>query len=268
VLICGVAAARPYARLGTAYTVVHSADYIAIAIDTRATYAGMLLGHSDDECKLRPISDRLLFFNAGLGTARAGGSVLDVGEVARSVYDNGGASLPVSQLGELWGRTTSRRLEEILGHAPDLYRVLEKRPVLIDGYFAGSDTDGSLILFRGDIAFAANSSPAVPALTVAFSEPRVPWGVYENVVSDGNRAVITEILRGSSPRGRALKYQLRTVGDGKSRAERAVEWVTAVTKALIYWSGDPRVGGDVASAVVERGKPWHWYHRPAFCAEK
>jgi hypothetical protein len=267
-LIGGRGAAQPYASTGTAYTVLYSADYVAVAIDTRGTYAGTRRGHSDEECKLRPISDRLLFFSAGLGTASAGGYTFDVGEIARGVYDKAGGNLPISQLGQEWANATSRRLREVLPHAPDLYRGLRGRPVVIDAYFAGNDRDGSLVLLRGDIALAAQSSAAAPSLTVALSRPTVPQGAYENVISDGNRAILREILRGSSARGQALKSQLRSVGEGKTRAERAVEWVTAVTKALIYWSGDQRVGGDVASALVERGKPWRWYRRPAFCPER
>jgi hypothetical protein len=32
-------------------------------------------------------------------------------------------------------------------------------------------------------------------------------------------------------------------------------------KAVMDWSNDPTIGGDIASIIIERGKKWRWFSR-------
>jgi hypothetical protein len=40
-----------------------------------------------------------------------------------------------------------------------------------------------------------------------------------------------------------------------------------VVRAVMDWSNDPTIGGDIASVIIERGRKWRWFSRPAFCPE-
>jgi hypothetical protein len=40
-----------------------------------------------------------------------------------------------------------------------------------------------------------------------------------------------------------------------------------VVKTVMEWSNDPTIGGDIAPIIIQRGKKWRWFNRPAFCPE-
>ena len=54
---------------------------------------------------------------------------------------------------------------------------------------------------------------------------------------------------------------------GRTSVENYAIRVKAIATAVRDWSGDNKIGGDIAVITIEKGKKWSWFNRPAFCPE-
>jgi hypothetical protein len=249
----------PHAAHATYFLAGFSAEYAVVAIDSR-----MVLGQtiSDRYCKIRPLSKNAFFFARGSTSAfdeEEKKNVFDARDVAQSVFDKLGSDTTAAELAHGW--------------ADKMQSIYEKRAVefskgavdglMADGFFVRTDTQGKVtfsgqsIRYRrhGQTHFMGNPEPAV------FSDP----GAGPKYVS-GYNEIIREFRDGGKTK--RAKRVLSRLDPTQQGPDAVAARYSAFVRAVRDWTGDKGIGGEIATIILEKGKGWRWYNRPAFCPEK
>jgi hypothetical protein len=128
------------------------------------------------------------------------------------------------------------------------------RENVASGVFVGRSATGNVAGVLAEIIWPENG-----ALTT-----RIRTMPPNSNTHSGYQNIVEEIDELVTSRARRLAWQDTDTGiaatDMAIRVERRV-------KAVRDWSGNPHIGGDIATIILERGKKWRWFHRPEFYPE-
>jgi hypothetical protein len=94
-----------------------------------------------------------------------------------------------------------------------------------------------------------------------------PAGDGIPIFQGGHPEIVEELDRGATQRAR---LKIAEVKARQATASGVDVWAiqsSMVVKTVMEWSNDPSIGGDIASIIIQRGKKWRWFSRPAFCRE-
>jgi hypothetical protein len=101
----------------------------------------------------------------------------------------------------------------------------------------------------GDFSF-------VPSIEVCPSDSNPRTGDHDDIAK--------ELIAATTDRARKLRSLVKLTDDPAANCAMVAEMHV---KAVIEWSDDKEVGGEIASVILERGKKWRWFNRPDFCAD-
>ena len=249
---------------GTFFISAFSSDVAVVAIDSRGTIKSTGKRHINDRfCKIVPLAPSAFFFSAGVATAfhpKTGKVVFDTRDIAKDVYADSGKSRDFAALADTW----ALRMEAVLRKIPADPSLLKE--LVTRGYFVGTTDDGRIAAGAETIAYHPDGkshfvhTPETIALTAS---PRIEQPADQPV---------TDIERefsggGQTDRARKVMADNGWTKLGQGPDTLAVHLTNLVT-AVRDWSGNDKIGGDIATIILERGKPWRWFHRPDFCPEK
>lgn len=258
------AAAAPDALHGTFFIVGISTDFAVVAIDSRGTIMSTAKNRINDRfCKIRPLAHDAFFFSAGLSAllqSRTGKVIYDARDVAEDVYAGSGTSRDFGGMAEKWALRTENAFRRN-SPAPALLKGIITR-----GYFVGIKDDGGIDAGAETIEYHADSAQhythTLERFTLA-ATPRIQQPAEKTALD-----VEQEFANGGQTE-RAKKIiqdnAWTKIGNGPDAV--AVRFGNLVT-AIRDWSGNDKVGGDIATIILERGKDWRWFHRPDFCPEQ
>jgi hypothetical protein len=244
-------------RHGTYFAFIDLPDYAAVAIDSRVTSGG---DFRDDVCKLFPLSERAIFFSAGIydGRDREGSVTFSPHAAAREVFDLS-ASHSTSDIAEQWAHTVVEQIKvlyalnrEIVEHNEDGF--------ITRGVFAEESNSEGVVAYQSTITRSYNGK----TVDFGFTKERIPKGYFLGL---GHTEVVEPILHnGPDAWAKQIHDQIlaKTAGIA-GPPEKAAIWASAVTQAVIDRAGDAHIGGQVASIILERGHNWRWFRRPDFC---
>jgi hypothetical protein len=239
---------------GTYLAAGGTADHIAVAIDNRITgdtKEGQT-GFNDHYCKILPLSDSAIFFFTGIGSLIDHGvPVFDAQTTAQQVYQED----PLASFEDLAGRWA---LIMIGNYKTNNEKIFIRSSPLIEGFFAGSNTNGMLGIY-GERILGPLTQPVAEPLNYDINNDNL----FEMASS-------IDLLRefangGTTDRAREALQILGLEARGKSQTiSTALRFETMVDVA--GQSGNPRIGGETAVMTMERGDhTWRWFHRPDYC---
>jgi hypothetical protein len=241
-----------------------STDFAVVAIDSRGTIMSTAKNRINDRfCKIRPLAHDAFFFSAGLSAllqSRTGKVIYDARDVAEDVYAGSGTSRDFGGMAEKWALRTENAFRRN-SPAPALLKGIITR-----GYFVGIKDDGGIDAGAETIEYHADSAQhythTLERFTLA-ATPRIQQPAEKTALD-----VEQEFANGGQTE-RAKKIiqdnAWTKIGNGPDAV--AVRFGNLVT-AIRDWSGNDKVGGDIATIILERGKDWRWFHRPDFCPEQ
>ena len=244
-------------RHGTYFAFISLPDYAAVAIDSRVTSGD---NFRDDMCKLFPLSERVIFFSAGVYDGRnpEGTIIFSPHATAGEVFDlSTGHSM--SDIAERWAHIIVEQIKvfyasnhEIVEHNEDGF--------ITRGVFAGESENEGVVAYQSTITRSYTSD----TIDIGFTKERIPNGYFLGL---GHPEVVKPILHNGPDEwaGQIHDQILAETAGITGHPEEAATWVSAVTQAVIDRAGDHRIGGQVASIILERGHNWRWFRRPDFC---
>jgi hypothetical protein len=258
------AAAAQDALHGTFFIVGISTDFAVVAIDSRGTILTTARNRINDRfCKIRPLSHNAFFFSAGLSAlyqSRTGKIIYDARDVAEDVYAGSGNSRDFGGMAEKWALRTESAFRRN-SPAPSLLKGIISR-----GYFVGIKDDGGIDAGAETITYHAETAQhfthALERFTLAatphIQQPadKAALDVEQEFANGGQTERAKKIIQESA---------WAKIGNGPDAV--AVRFGNLVT-AIRDWSGNDKIGGDIATIILERGKDWRWFHRPDFCPDK
>jgi hypothetical protein len=251
--------ATAYVRHGTYFAFIYLPDYAAVAIDSRVISGG---NPRDDTCKLFPLSERVIFFSAGVYDGRnpEGNVIFSPHATAKEIFDLS-TSRSMSDIVEQWAHTTTEQIKALYGSNHEIVDHNEDG-FIARGVFAGESKDQNFVAYQNTIMRTYTSE----AIDLVFTNERIPNGYFLGL---GHPEVVEPILH-NGPDEWAKKIHERILAQTAGitgHPEAAAIWVSAVTQAVIDRAGDPRIGGQVASIILQRGHNWRWFQRPDFCPQ-
>jgi hypothetical protein len=251
--------------LGTIFYFIHTTDYQIVAIDRRNTRVERgITSHDDRVCKILPLDDRTIFFNYGFKNwiSPAGEVMFDSYELAKARFANG---KDIADIVRQWSVKHKENLE--LWYISDptaelaIRELREKNPTVPffqKAYFSSS-TNADVSLYG--VSFVANNSFTAPH----FNDPVIETVGTAGRVT-GHPDLINEIRNNQSERARRLSARIEVASkDRLTEVEKSATSIQLKTEAIIGWANDPRIGGEVAVVILEKGKKLRWFRRPSFC---
>ncbi len=216
------------------------------------------------ECKIVPLNSHRLFFDTGrtiFNNDTSGQSMLNGVSLARSIYY---AATPLAELSERWasgmeaGYYTLARI-----NAQTLLQGLEN-DFLADGSFAGLDTDGIPAVASAPIRYSRSD-----IIGVRFSHDPIQRNTSPAIAAHGVDLTTysREFLMGETPRAIGVHRALNEEIEARrlQGADVIALQLRRLIETVINWSNDPRIGGQVSVAVVERGGLLRWFRQSAVC---
>jgi hypothetical protein len=208
-------------RHGTYFALIYFPDYAAVAIDSRVTSDG---NYSDQMCKLFPLSERVVFFSAGVydGKNPAGTIIFSPHATAGEVFGRS-SSHSLSDISEQWAHNMVERIElfsvsnrEIVEHYEDGF--------ITRGVFAGESGNEGVVAYQSTIRRSDNIETVGPR----FTNEKIPNGYFLGL---GHSEVVEPILH-NGPDAWARKIHDQILVETSSTTgppEKAATWVSAVT---------------------------------------
>ena len=252
-LVCGLHGATSF---GTFYLFDHSERHMVVAIDSRDNLVG---GDkpivSDDTCKIVPLDPHTVFFSYGLsGSTRPR---FDVYQTAKRAVARE-RRRPLAAAVRYWAAHVRRDLDRWMRQSADTWNQIREGspslPYLEKGYFARDE--GGITLYG--VAFVPSKGPPYSTRPVIERLGKMQRSV-------GKQELLQEILGDRSPRAHALNAEISAQADHRPEVEQIAIRLQLTTQAILRWADDPRIGGDVAVMILEKGRKWRWFHRPDFC---
>jgi hypothetical protein len=258
------AAAAQDALHGTFFIVGISTDFAVVAIDSRGTIMSTARNRINDRfCKIRPLSHNAFFFSAGLSAllqSRTGKVIYDARDVAEDVYAGSGTSRDFGGMAEKWALRAENAFRRN-SLAPSLLKDIIAR-----GYFVGIKDDGGIDAGAETISYHADSAQHFTHTLERFTLAATP---HIQQPADKTALDVEQEFANGGQTERAKKIIQENawakIGNGPDAV--AVRFGNLVA-AIRDWSGNDKIGGDIATIILERGKDWRWFHRPDFCPDK
>jgi hypothetical protein len=247
---------------GTYFLAGVSTDYVIVAIDSRESSFGAAGPITNDRyCKIRPLSNRVIFFATGTTSAissKTRATIFDASDIAQHTFED----FTGDNFEDLANRWAIQMKAVYLSYV-DAFSFVPDNEIVAEGFFVGLNSHDEIagsdatILRRSDL-FAA----------FAFRSERIVPGPPGNMplLNNGHFEILEEFY-GSRPSDRAKKIVAETAG-WKSGPDTDATRYSSYVAAVRDWSGDTGIGGEIATIILERGKGWRWFHRPDFCPER
>jgi hypothetical protein len=239
----------------TYYAAGGDANRIAVAIDGRITEDAKTgqTAFDDHHCKILPLSDKTIFFSRGTnGLIINGHTIFDADEIAQRVYKDN----PTASFDEWSSQWASIMMENYRSHSSQL--VIRSNP-LIEGYFAGSNTNGAFGIYGQLIIGTPDEPSAEPFDHPMTGDTRFGMASSADILREfGAGGAVTDWAKTAR---QLLDLETR----GKSpTVSLALRYETMVMVA--GQSGNSYIGGETAVMMMERSDPiWRWFHRPPYC---
>jgi hypothetical protein len=248
---------------GTFFLFGISTDFAVVAIDSRGTIETKTRNRIDDRfCKIRPLSRNAFFFFAGVGMLFRGGTgnvTFDTRDVAKDVYANSGNSRDFGGMAEKWALRTENSFRRA-NLAPSLLKETMTR-----GYFVGTKDDGAIDAGAETIAYHADAAQHFTHTPEHFTLTARPY--TQQPVDKSVRDIEQEFANGGQTERAKKIIQDREWAKMANGPDAAAVRLSSLVTAVRDWSGNDKIGGDIATIILERGKDWRWFHRPDFCPE-
>ena len=241
------------------FALIYFPDYAAVAIDSRVTSGG---NYGDQMCKLFPLSERVIFFSAGVYDGKnPEGTIIFSRHAAASEVFGRSTGHSLSDIAEQWAHTL---VEQIKFFSVSNHEIVEHNEdgFITRGVFAGESRNEGVVAYQSTI----RRSDTIEKIDPRFTNEKIPNGYFLGL---GHPEVVEPILHnGPDAWARKIHDQILAETSGTTGPpEKAATWVSAVTQAVIDRAGDPHIGGQVASIILEQGRNWRWFRRPDFCPE-
>ncbi len=131
---------------------------------------------------------------------------------------------------------------------------------IVKGLFIGISRSNRMALAQAELTYADGHINS-------YLNYHEPAGNLTAIFQGGHPEIIEELDRGTTERAKARIAEIKTRQATLPSVEGWAAKSSMAAKAVIDWSNDPTIGGDIASIIIERGKKWRWFRRPTFCKE-
>jgi hypothetical protein len=238
---------------GTFYKVVHDQKYIVGAVDSRLTRTSD--SATSDACKLVVLGDHAFFLAQGIvkQTDVDGHNSFDAYALAKQSYDSSIAS----------DVATKAAAQKFVTAANDAFaKDYQGGPdrIYVVGIFAESLPDGSLNL---DFATVYSKKGALERAVAGAAPPEgTEAAAYQPA---GFSGIAKEAKERATERSKALYERLSEKLSHSTNADQDALAADETVQAVEEWGDNKSVGGDIATVILEVGKPVRWYTKPSGC---
>jgi hypothetical protein len=248
-----LADASDQSETGTFYKVVHDQKYIVGAVDSRLTRTSDT--GTTDACKLMILGDHAFFLAQGVvkQTDVDGRGTFDAYALAKEAYNSSVAS----------DVATKVAAEKFVTAANDAFaKRYEGGPdrIYVVGIFAESLPDGSLNL---DFATVYSKKGALERAVAGAAPPEgSEAAAYQPA---GFSGIAKEAKERTTERSKALYERLSQKLSHSTNVDQDAFSADETVQAVEEWGNNKSVGGDIATVILEAGKPVRWYSKPSDC---
>jgi hypothetical protein len=223
-------------------------DFAAIAIDSREIADGV---PCDKACKIFPLDDFTIFACQGIGR----GNGFSAGGIATKLFAQQQKPTSLSSLASEWAGEMLKCIENPSMTDPAVVKSMTPDDVA-GGIFLGHDGRGNV---SGVLAQIQELQPS------AFTPVITPVPVDIVCRTFGHDDIQKQFEWPISHRARELLNSVKATPD---QAENKGLELKMRVKAVIDWSEDSKVGGEVAVMILGRGAKWRWLSQPKFYSRR
>jgi hypothetical protein len=247
---------------GTYYIAIFSNDFAVVSIDSRSTDPlHPEIPPNDQYCKILPLSDDLIFFSTGMVAAKEDNQVIiDAAAAARDVYAMAPHPADLGELIDRWDILIKPSYTKMIMMHSEIAEIISRKAI-VNGLFIGISRSNRMALAQAELTYTTDGH------INTYLNYHEPAGNGIAIFHGGHLELIEELDRGMTKRARAKIAEMRA---RQATAPGVDDWAdksSMVVKAVMDWSNDPTIGGDIASIIIERGRKWRWFSRPTFCKE-
>lgn len=248
---------------GTYFALIKTDQYVAAAIDSRkalklekSNRGAANETFTDTHCKINILGSSAFALDSGMSEAYGtdGQEIFTAASAATEAY-KAERSGPIADVARSFASRAKAAFQSIFGIGGV---VMEADRELTDEVFAGAAPTGELQVVIGRVEIKNRQLVS-------------SWGELRgNEIAHSNKhsKIFDELISQSSDRAKELAARLGNQLKVASNADVAARQVSTIVQAVIDWSGDPAIGGEVAAIILDRTSGLRWYKRPSFCPEK
>lgn len=265
--IAWLSISRSYAAVrlhGTHIEVLYRDDAIIIAADSRQTEDERPI--EQETCKILALGPHDLFVASGpfvtlIGTLANGErqTLIDAYGTARAAF----LQTETSLVADLWAETIGDRFNHIM-HTPGVKPSLKTNDTIVMGGFFGEQKDGSLYGAVRRITFFADGPSFVHVSTETDIKSTSGMPLF---LGAPHLDLVREFLNNQSTRAQSVidNMNKKIASDPVTGIEVPAIILKTLAESIIKWADDPKIGGVVSVAVLERGKTVRWFSRSPAC---
>jgi hypothetical protein len=230
------------------YFVFRKADQtIIVAIDSRISRTER---PKDDYCKIVVLGPRMFAFASGVDAIGSNDNIIvDIRDVFRRVPIEPDLVSIAKNVVLAFAGDIKQQKKSITGA-----RSKEVTDVFIAGEVAQTLPD----IAHGHLDIGPEITPSAEAIA-DLSQPQH---------ISGHLDLYEEFFNLATERARTLNEQILGRLGNTSQVDRQAALLTGIVQGIINWGNDPKIGGEVATIILEHGSDLRWYSRPSFCREK
>jgi hypothetical protein len=248
----------PNKALATVFFSTITSKYIIIAIDSRETFTRQ---SSTNVCKVALLPNNMVYFGDGIVNSSLDDIKFNVRDLAKDVV-NEYKSNDVEKIRDLFTQKAAKIYERLFYLHEAEASSAAPQGMLQHGFFAGLNSAGNPIIAADEIIYDRARTPKVVTKSTTFQMDGD--GVRNLVVA--HKEIVAEFGADISKRAQELLNSFGYVS-GDSSVENYAIRAKAIVTAIRDWSGDNKIGGDIAVITIESGQKWNWFNRPAFCPQ-
>ncbi|THD46898.1 MAG: hypothetical protein E7774_05715 [Bradyrhizobium sp.] len=212
-------------------------------------------------CKLAILPKNIVYFGDGIVNANLNDIKFDVRHIANDIV-TADKSNNIEQIRDTFTQKIATIYERLFYlHETEAASVAPHGRVQ-HGFFAGLNSAGIPIIAADEITYDRGGTPKIVTKPMTF---QMDGDVTRDLVV-AHPEIVAEFVIYNSNRAQDLLKRLGYIV-GNSSVENYAIRAKAIATAIRDWSGDDKIGGDIAVITIERGKKWNWFNRPAFCPE-
>jgi hypothetical protein len=253
----------------TTIAVKRAKDFIIVAADSRVTGEDGR-PRRREKCKITLLDDRSFFASAGVVSAREAGEPgairFSADRIAKYQY---GASPDLRLVADGWAQVMEAKFNAQQYSWKRVVVNMQRRFDVEDRLFAqGIFGSGRATIAAWETRVNYDQMPSA----ITFSH-----GAIREIVEDeeginlwgtnSGRGLVIELLQGATPR--AAQWRVSVAEEAEHHGYRHVDRLAfGMKRALDYAVAigvDPAIGGEVATLIVERGRPARWFSKPSVC---
>jgi hypothetical protein len=233
--------------------------FVVVSIDSRATQP--LRAPDDQFCKILPLADNTIFFATGLVSKDIDGGDrkwFDVRTAAREAF----AAKTTEGIKKLVDDWASRMTENYRTYLDQGDIILSHPNVsIVDGFFARTYAN-HIEVYKSTI-----NKPVFGVYTYT-TERLVPSDDTVPIYNNGHPEILNEFGAPITERAAEVQRKIQTQAADKPRPEAMAIATYEIVRFVRDNAGDPMIGGETATIMMEHGQHWRWYRHPKFCPEQ